>query len=72
MYKNLFRIPPELGASVLSFLEGNEALIYIGMYKVLNKITDFVPADYKVRISVPHMLKHFAKDKDIKSIRLAD
>ena len=72
MSKNLFRIPPELGASILSFLEGNEALIYIVMYKVLNKITDFVPLDYKVRIVIPHMLKHFGKDKDIKSIRLAN
>jgi hypothetical protein len=50
MVKNLFSIPTDTAGNVLSFLEGNQALIFYSMYSILNKKEDFVPKDYYLSV----------------------
>ena len=70
MSKNLFRIPSDAAGLILSFLTNNEALIYILMYKILNKVKKFIPKDYEVYIENLNNLPRFSSHKDIKRLRM--
>ena len=70
MSKNLFTIPEGPAGLTLSFLDGVESLVFIIMYKILNKVVEFIPRDYVVFIKTPHILDVFSKHKDIKRLEI--
>ena len=71
MSKNLFTIPEGPAGLTLSFLDGVESLVFIIMYKILNKVAEFIPRDYVVSIGMPHILDFFTKHKDINRLKIA-
>lgn len=70
MSKNLFTIPEGPAGLTLSFLDGVESLVFIIMYKILNKVVEFIPRDYVVQIKMPHIMAVFSKHKDINRLKI--
>lgn len=70
MSKNLFTIPEGPAGLTLSFLDGVESLVFIIMYKILNKVAEFISRDYIISIWKPHILDVFSKHKDINRLEI--